>query len=175
MLVIFSTLDISESDRAWIERVRVQHDPQHRIVEPHVTFVFPLYGLSSDDVISHVQTAASEASPITFRLAQAAAVRDPFGPNSHLFLLPDEGADDMRALHARLYGGVLAQMRHPTATYAPHVTVGAFTEHAAAERAAEALDVVNIPGKIDAVLIADFDGARVTTLHRVPLGGLRPG
>lgn len=70
----------------------------------------------------------------------------------------------MRALHARLYGGVLAQMRHPTATYAPHVTVGAFTEHAAAERAAEALDVVNIPGKIDAVLIADFDGAR----HHAP-------
>ena len=132
-------------------------------------------GLSPDDVLSHVQTVASGAGPISFCLSQAAAVRDPFGPNTHLFLLPDEGADDMRALHARLYGGVLAQMRHPTATYAPHVTVGVFAEHAAAERAAEALDIVNIQGEIDSVLIADFDGARVTTLHRAPLGGLRPG
>lgn len=175
MLVIFSTLDISASDRAWIERVRAQHDPQHRFVEPHVTFVFPFDGLAPDDVLSHAQTVASEASSITFRLSQAAAVRDPFGPNSHLFLLPDEGADDMRALHARLYDGVLAQMRHPTATYVPHVTVGAFAEHDAAERAAEALHVVNIAGQIDAVLIADFDGARVKTLHRAPLSGLRPG
>ncbi len=175
VLVIFSTLDISAGDRAWIERVRVHYDPQQRMVEPHFTFVFPFDGLSADEVLSHVQTVASEASPIPFRLSQAAAVRDPFGPRSHLFLLPDEGVDDMRALHARLYTGLLAQQRHPTAQYAPHVTVGAFVEHAAAELAAEALGVVNIQGKIDSVLIADFDGKRVTVRHKAPLGGVRPG
>lgn len=175
MLVIFSTLNISTGDREWIERVRAEYDPQHRIVEPHVTFVFPFDGLSADDVLSHVKTAASEASPISFRLCRTAAVRDPFGPRSHLFLLPEKGADGMRALHARLYSGVLAQMRHPTAEYIPHVTAGAFAEHRAAERAAQALGVINIQGEIDAVLIADFDGTRVTTRYRAPLGGVRPG
>jgi 2'-5' RNA ligase len=170
VLVIFSKLDIPTCDRAWIDAIRRQHDPQEQMVEPHFTFVFPFEGLSSGEVFAHAQAVASEASPIPFRLSQAAAVRDLFGPGGHLFLLPNEGAPEMRALHRQLYSGVLAPKLHPTATYAPHVTVGAFARHEDAEHAAEHLHSLEIRGMLDAILIAEFEGTSVRELHQLPLG-----
>lgn len=170
MLVIFSKLDIPARDHAWIEAVRGEHDPQQQMVEPHLTFVFPFEGLSSGEVIGHAQAIASEASPISFCLSQAAAVRDQFGPGSHLFLLPGEGARRICALHARLYSGVLAPKLHPTANYVPHVTVGAFARHEDAERLAATLSAVDVRGALRAIVIADFDGFRVKELHQAPLG-----
>lgn len=170
MLVIFSKLNISAYDHAWIEAIRVRHDPQQQMVDPHFTFVFPFEGLSSDEVFGHAQTVANEASPIRFRLAQAAAVRDPLSPRSHLFLLPTEGAPAMHILHDRLYSGVLAPKLHPTVIYTPHVTVGAFAEHQDAERTSATLGAVDIWGALNSIQIADFDGTRVKELYEVPLG-----
>ena len=171
MLVIFAKLDIPASDSAWIEAIRKRYDPQQQMVEPHVTFVFPFEGTSPAEVVAHAEAVARDARPIAFLLSKAAAVRDLDGPGSHLFLLPEDGAPEMRALHARLYSGLLAQKLHPTAKYLPHVTVGAFQRHDDAERAAASLPAVNIRGALRALQIAFFDGVRVESLREAPLGG----
>jgi 2'-5' RNA ligase len=170
VLVIFSKLAIEARPRAWIEDVRRAHDPQQRMVEPHVTLVFPFDGLSTGDVLAHAEGVARGASPIPFRLSQAAAVRDVFDRTSHLFLLPTEGEAAIRALHAQLHSGVLAAKLHPTAVYAPHVTVGAFERHEDAERAAAALPAFDIRGMLNAIQLADYDGTNVTELRELAFG-----
>ena len=105
--VIYSKLVTQPRDRSWIDSFRCAHDPQYSLVEPHVTFVFPFTGVSVEDVLAHAQDVADATRAIDFRLSRAAAVDDPFSANSHVFLLPTYGAEEMRALHARLYSGVL--------------------------------------------------------------------
>jgi hypothetical protein len=88
MLVIYSPLAIEVRHREWIEAVRRAHDPQYALVEPHVTFLFPYSGNPFEAILAHAQDAGRRAPSISFRLARVAAVRDVFGPGSHVFLLP---------------------------------------------------------------------------------------
>lgn len=169
MLVIFSKLSILPRDRDWIESFRRSHDPQHAFVEPHFTFVFPFTGVPIEDVIVHAQEVANATRAIAFRLTSAAAVDDPFSSNSHVFLLPTEGAEELRGLHGRLYSGGLATKRHPTVSFVPHVTVGAFERRQAAERAAASLPSFDVQGRLDAIQVAEFDGNSLTELRRLAL------
>lgn len=167
---MFSKLMIEARDRIWVEDIRKAYDPQREMVEPHFTFVFPFDGLSSDEVLAHAGYVARETSPIAFRLRRASAVRDNFGGGSHLFLLPIEGEAAMRALHKQLYSGLLAPKLHPEATYAPHVTVGAFERHEDAERIAASLPPFDIRGMLNAIQLADFDGTSVRELRELVFG-----
>lgn len=170
MLVIFSKLEIAAQDRAWIDDIRRKHDPQHRLVEPHFTFVFPFDGLSTDEVVAHALDVATDASRIPFRLSRAAAMRDLLGSGSHVFLLPSLGDAEIRTLHSQFYSGVLGPKRHPTAVFVPHVTVAAFERHEDAERTAASLGSFDITGMLSAVHVVDFDGTRVTELCALTLG-----
>lgn len=171
MMVIFSQLDIQRCDREWIEAIRRAHDPQYALVEPHVTFVFPFDGIPIDKLLAHVGEVAKQAAPIGFRLSRATAIRDMSGSVSHAFLMPTEGEETMRLLHARLYEGVLQQKRHPTAAYLPHVTVGAFARHEEAERFAASLGPFDITGTLHTICIARHDGVSLRELQHVALGG----
>lgn len=171
MLVIYSKLGVSDGDHRWINDVRQAHDPQHRMVPAHFTFVFPFDGVAIGDVVLHATQVSRATAAIRFRLQDAAAVKDAFGPATHLFLLPTDGADCMRELHARLYGGVLAPHRHPTVPFAPHVTVGAFDQKVDAELAAKRLGGFDIPGVLTSLFIAEFDGRTVADLCELPFLG----
>ena len=170
MLVIFSKLAIRAEDREWIDSSRSAYDPQHDLIAPHFTFVFPFDGVPLEAVLTHVRQVADATPRLPFRLSQAAAVADPFGPRSHVFLLPTAGAEPMTSLHARLYSGVLSPKLHPTVPFAPHVTVAAFERLEDAERMAASLPAFDIRGVLEAIHIAEFDGTRVTELHELGFG-----
>lgn len=169
MLVIFSKLMIQAEDREWIESIRRAHDPQHAIVAPHFTFVFPFTGIAVEDALAHARNVAEATPRLAFRLCQATAVDDPLSSGSHVFLLPSDGSHEMRALHARLYSGILAPKLNPAVPFLPHVTVGAFERRDSADRVVASLPSFDIRGTLDAILLAEFDGRTVTDLHRLGL------
>jgi 2'-5' RNA ligase len=169
VLVIISWLDLAAPDRRWLEEIRQQHDPQHAMVAAHFTLVFPFDGPSLDEVLEHASAVASTTSPINFRLAAAKAVRDSLAPQSHVFLVPEQGANEVRALHDRLYTGVLAAKLRADVPYEPHVTVGAFTVHTEAERTACDIGAISVGGWLSALDLAEFDGRNVTHRHRLRL------
>lgn len=171
MLVIYSGLKISDADHQWIESVRRAHDPQHPMVAAHFTFVFPFEGTGADVAIEHAARVAAATSPIPFRLTKAASVKDAFGSATHLFLLPREGEEAMRNLHAQLYAGVLAQHRRTEIPFLPHVTVGAFEEAQEAARAADRLGGCDVAGELTDLRVAEFDGRSVVDLCELPLRG----
>jgi 2'-5' RNA ligase len=170
MLVILSKLVTGADDRAWIDRVRLAHDPHYAVVGPHFTLVFPFAGLSVEEVTRHAEAVAATTSAVRFRLSRAAAVRDAFAPRSHVFLLPTEGEYRLRQLHRRLYSGVLAPKLHPEIPFVPHVTVGAFDQHEDAERLAGSLEPFEMEGDLHEMELADFDGKAVTELRRFRFG-----
>lgn len=170
MLAIISRLDIGESDRRWLEAIRRRFDPQKGMVDGHVTLVFPFDRLGVSTVATHAGAVAAVTAPIAFRLATVQAVCDALGPRSHLFLIPAQGADDICALHDRLYTGPLAPMLRTDIPYQPHVTVGAFSARADAQRAAAGLGAIDIPGRLESIDLVEIAGRRLTDLYRIPLG-----
>ena len=172
MFVIFSKLVIHAGDRAWIDSIRRAHDPQQAIVAPHFTFVFPFAGVSIEEVFEHAQNIATATKTLAFRLSRAAAVEDPFSALTHVFLLPTDGADEMRELHGRLYSGVLAAMLHPTLSFIPHVTVGGFERREDADRLVDSLSSFDVGGTLEAIQVAEFDGKNVTELRQFKFTGL---
>ena len=170
MLVVFAKLVIDKPDRDWIERIRSAHDPQHRFVEPHFTLVFPFDGIPVEQVAPHFSSVVSATRAINFVLKRAAAVPDPFGARSHLFLLPEEGNDSLHRVHKRLYSGVLATKLRADIPFMPHVTVGGFASHEEAERTARSLGPINIEGKLNCVELAEFDGSLVSEIRTFEFG-----
>jgi 2'-5' RNA ligase len=170
MLVVFSKLRISDEDRNWIERIRARHDPQHGLVPAHVTFVFPFAGTPADEVAAHAAEVAAETAPIAFVLGMASAAPDPLSPVSRVLLLPVAGAEPMRALHGRLYAGVLARHLREDIAFEPHVTVGAFDDQDDARRLAASAPPFSIGGSLLGLTLAEFDGDALTELGELRFG-----
>jgi 2'-5' RNA ligase len=168
VLVIYSKLAVSDGDHQWIEGIRQAHDPQHQMVAAHFTFVFPFAGTPVDDAIAHAARVSEATASIHFRLTEAAVVKDALGPATHVFLLPTVGAHRMRELHGQLYSGVLASHLHSSIPFSPHVTVGAFEQEADAASAANHLGEFNIPGVLEGLFVAKFDGRVVVDLCELP-------
>lgn len=168
MLVIFSELLVDADDAAWIDRIRRIHDPHQTMVGPHLTLVFPFEGLAAGRVCDHVAAVAAASPILKVRLDRAAAVRDAFAPGAHVFLLPGRGGAGLRRLHRQLYAGVLAPKLDPLFAFRPHVTVAAFERLEDAERLAATLEPVLMDGRVDGLVVAEFDGRAVETLARFP-------
>ena len=115
---------------AAIEALRARFDLLADKVAYHVTLVFPFESnLTHVELHALVQQACAGMTPFQLSLGCACLQED------GLVVLPvEQGAEQLRTLHARLYSGLLAAYRHPTLPYQPHVTVGRC--HAAADSAA---------------------------------------
>lgn len=168
MLVIFSRPQIDAEAAAWIDRIRRVNDPQHAMIGPHVTLVFPFGGLPVGQVVAHARAVAAAASALAFRLDRAAAVRDAFAARSHVFLMPSTGARRLRRLHRQLYSGVLAPKLDPRVPFRPHLTVAAFERFGDAQRLAASLEPFGIVGRLEGLVLGEFDGKAVTELDRFP-------
>ena len=169
LLAIISRLELGAADRRRIETIRRRGDPMHPYVAAHFTYVFPFDGPGLDEVRAHAAGVAGATAAIPFRLVAARAVPDATAPRSHVFLVPGEGGDKLHRLHDRLYTGPLAATLRRDIPYIPHVTVGAFPEHAEAERAAAAIGPADIAGTVSALELTTFDGRDVTIIARFRL------
>ncbi len=171
-LFIIAPLVISAGDRAWIEAIRRDHDPQAGVVEAHVTLVFGVRALGSEEMVAHVGAVARAMPPIAFHLDRAVAVRDETGARSHVFLALSDGAADVCTLHQALYAGPLAWALREDIPFFPHVTVASFADHDAAVRLADGLmeRELSIFGALDRLDVVAFDGQTLQRVQSLPLG-----
>lgn len=172
-LYVIAPISVPGGDRAWIDALRRDHDPQAGLIEPHVTFVFGVRGLRPDAMVAHVTRITATTPPITFHLNRAETVRDDTGVISHVFLIPSQGRAQMRQLHGALYAGRLAPERRADIPYVPHVIVAAMADHARAEHLVAEISQagVSIRGRLQRLDIVAFDGR---TLKRLQSLQFRP-
>jgi 2'-5' RNA ligase len=171
-LAVVSYPVLAPADRDWIESLRALHDPQATRLAGHVTLVFPAAGIGGD-VNAEVAAVARAARPIPFVIRWARAVRDVSGSGGHVFLIPDEGFDEITALHHALYGGGFAASRRVDIPFVPHITVGASHDFSTCEAIARGLTPLDrqVRGRIETIDLLEIGDGSMTSLAQVPLGG----
>jgi 2'-5' RNA ligase len=162
---------VSDDDQRWIEDVRKAHDPQSALLAAHFTLVFPVH-VPASAVVDHAKSVLAEFQEIKFVLRRARVVRDVVGnAGAHVFLVPDQGADEITRLHERLYGGLLEPCLRTDIPFVPHVTVAADRDFNRCEQLADRLNEQRrqISGVLTGVDVVEGD-AEVRTVARLRLG-----
>lgn len=162
---------ISEEDHALIEKFRAQYDPQFSIIKPHFTLVFPLEGLDEIEFADYAASILHGKPGFHVRLRAAIIHKDELSENFHVFLVPDEGSEQITDLHSSLYKDVLKEYLMKDIPYAPHITIGTTLNE---NECIEMVGVWNrmnieIRGEINAVEVLSFDQGKVRTIERVEL------
>jgi 2'-5' RNA ligase len=79
----------------------------------------------AEALVAHVSRVVASHSSFAVTITHAVAHRDQPASGSHLFLVPDEGAEPIRRLHDDLYSGMFREHLRADRPYLPHITVGA--------------------------------------------------
>jgi 2'-5' RNA ligase len=112
------------SPRDWLEKTRLRFDPKAELVPPHVTVVFPTVKLSEEEMASEALSLLVESKSFTMSFSEVRIVNEEESGLVSLFLIVDNGFEEVVELHRRLYSGRLAGELRREKPYLPHVTLG---------------------------------------------------
>jgi 2'-5' RNA ligase len=121
-IVAFPSLE--DSERQWIESIRAKHDPQSGRIAAHFSLVSPTV-LSRHLIETQAARVAAATEPIRVVLRRASVAPDSVGGGGHVFLMPEEGRDQIAQLHDRLYEGALQPHLRKDQPFRPHLTIAA--------------------------------------------------
>jgi 2'-5' RNA ligase len=171
-IVAFPSMEAS--DRQWIESIRARHDPQAPRIGAHVSLVFPTI-LSRRTVEMQAARIVRISQPIKFVLRRAAVVEDSIGAGGHVFLLPEEGRDQIVQLHDRLYEGALQPHIRKDLPFRPHLTVASKTASDPLHELAGEINAANrsIRGFIAEIVLVEVEPGAIRPIMHFQLGGLQ--
>ena len=163
---------IAETNRAWIERVRQQYDPNVDLIAGHFTFCFSLQGISQEALTEHVARIASRVSAFPFECRTVSLGEDDVGADAYVFLTPEQGGEAITRLHSTLYTGLLAGHLNPKIPFVPHLTLGRVSDRSSAMRICVELNDqgVLVEGRIASLSIVRRTSASVEVCSTVALG-----
>ncbi len=164
-IAIVSYPSLDDGDRQWIETFRARHDPQAGRVATHFTFVFPI-DMNPGMVEGELPAVARSTSPISISIRRSKLVQNAVGGGIGVFLVPDDGREEIEALHDRLYAGVLRPYLRTDIPYIPHLTIGVAQNLADAERLMDELAMGSrvIRGTLTGMDLVDLQAARIQTV-----------
>ena len=107
-----------------IQEFRLKHDPQSKLVPPHVTVVFPFdIDLKDDELTRHCQNATKGVNRIEAQLGSIS-----IEPNGYVFFLLEQGGQEIIEIHNQLYSGPLEDQYIGT-SFKPHITIARFDNY----------------------------------------------
>tara|TARA_R110001592_G_scaffold291221_1_gene560587 strand:- start:633 stop:1127 length:495 start_codon:yes stop_codon:yes gene_type:complete len=102
-----------------IQKFRERNDPIWRLIEPHITLVFPFdSAISDEELIEHVETKVVSTSSF-----KASLCPQPTIDSGYIYFPILLGNGQISALHDRLYEGLMSKHLQDR-PYVPHITVG---------------------------------------------------
>jgi 2'-5' RNA ligase len=162
---------LNEIDRAWLETIRRQHDPQAELIPAHLTLMFPV---SAN--IELLQTQADRCSAVhqvfDIRITRAQGYRDAMNGWSYIFILPTMGSGQITAINDCLYSGEFCgDLRHDL-PYQPHITVARKSSFVECAALASSLNDkgINIPGRVGTIEVIAIQPASIIPLAEFGLG-----
>lgn len=172
-LVLLSYPVISDSDLAWIQNVRAEHDRlYYNVAAPHFTIIFPISNLDQESFVTHVMEHVRETAAIQFVLRCAVVVKDVLSEYMHVFLVPDEGFSDIVKVHDRLYSGSAAPHLRLDIPYLPHIGIGNSLDPLICKRLVDELNASDfqIRGEIKTLDIVSYEEDTITPIKTLELG-----
>lgn len=164
--------ELSEESYDLIQAYRKQHDVlYYNLVAPHVTFVFPVEGISELDFINEVESLVTHISPVDFVLRCATVNKDAFREMYHTFLVPDEGYGRIIKLHDQLYSQLFKQHLRLDIDFIPHIGIGNSTDKFICKQMADEWNRndFSIAGRITALSLVKYENNLIQTIHEVKL------
>ena len=105
-----------------IDEIRIKYDPLVKLVQPHVTLVFPFKSeLTDEEILRGICSSLDKVSKFKLTLKGIEKSSDSYG--NYIFLKVKEGNDEIVNLHDRLYEGIFKKYKVDI-PYVPHMTVG---------------------------------------------------
>lgn len=105
-----------------IHNLRAVYDPLAKLVQPHITLVFPFTSaIETKQLVDHVSKSIEGIKSFDITLYRISPC---LAGGNYLFLNVREGNDEIRFIHDRLYTGILEEFLRKDIPYVPHMTVG---------------------------------------------------
>ena len=173
-LYVVGAPSFSPPDTAVLRRLRARyHTGEASIIGPHVTFMFAIDAEAWGELRPHLMAVAKASVPVDLVLRRVMVKPEPATGKHYTFLMPQEGREALTALYRTLHGGAFMRFISRDISYDPHVSVGQFTEPAAAQELADRLarDGVNYAGRIMQIDTVLTDGSSIVHYASMPLTG----
>lgn len=173
-LLVIAFPVIKAKDFEWIQFYRKTNDLlYYSVVDPHFTFVFPVFDKAEQDFIQEIAMQAKNIPPINFEIVKAICHKDELQDNLyHQFLVPGKGNTEIIALHDKLYSGILAPHFRTDIPFMPHIGIGNSKNKDHCIKAVDELNEqpINISGSIKSLTVVKYLNNKVTPLMEIQLG-----
>jgi len=154
-MVICGVIFVSGQVEKAIRGVYDKHNPISSHVRPHLTLLFPSEtGLRPGEIYAHLEKIASET--VRFNVGFNGVKLHPEDLLAYLDI--SEGANRLRLLNRKLYGGEFEELLDVGRPFYPHLTLGRFETEVDMNRAYDELKDFN--------LTLDFIAERLSLLER---------
>ncbi len=164
--------ELRPEDLEKIQNFRSQHDELYfNVVDPHFTFVFPVTGISQEEFTREIKLRATNFKNIDFIIRGAKVHNDAFSDFFHVFLVPDEGNEQIIELHDKLYSGKLKEHLRTDLEYIPHIGVGNSKDKSVCTKLADGWNAKEfaISGVISKVTVVKYEENKITELEEIEL------
>jgi hypothetical protein len=116
--------DLAVDDYNKIQEYRKINDPLFfNVVDPHFTFVFPVFDMGEASFISEVKDKSKEFTKVDFTICCATITKDSFSDYYYLLLVPDEGYSRIVKMHDKLYSDKLKDNLRLDIDFTPHMGI----------------------------------------------------
>jgi len=169
VVLIYPKIDSVDYD--FIQNIRLEHDKQYSMADPHFTVVFPTQEPTESWLINHTTEKFKNIKMFSLLLTKATVQHNQFSNQFEVFLLPDEIDRNIARLHDLLYEGELASELRTDIPYVPHITVASNDSRDEMEKLATSISQksLSIECIIDEVTICTFDGKEVKSIENIHL------
>jgi hypothetical protein len=125
--MFYALVHFPEIDYSKINLLRKKYDPTYRIIDPHLTLMFPVSeSIGEQNLSHHLSAIFNSVSPFSIHVSGFVKSWDHW-----LFLTIKEGNSEVIQLYNRIYSGILASYKRSDITFIPHIGLGLFTQSGA--------------------------------------------
>ena len=120
-ILIFPTFE----NMTVIDTIRAQYDPLSKLINPHITLVFPFESeLETSELAEHIRNALNDYRPFYLKM-KGITVNIELEEN-YLYLNVAQGLNELYGLSKALYTGILEKYQSDIYKnhYLPHITLG---------------------------------------------------
>ena len=151
-----------QTDTNDIQTFREKYDPQYGIIPAHITIVSPFSEIEEPDILEHINKVTQNTQAFSIQIHGIQK-----SPDEYLFLLVQEGKENITDLRRKLYSGKLEQFFSKDFLFIPHITMGEYTK--VSQKALETASI-NLWCRIETVSLIRGDGmSPAKTIHTFPL------
>lgn len=170
--LVISYPELSLSDYNRIQNYRRVNDPlYYSVVEPHFTFVFPVFDIEQEVFLQEATSLLKGVKKIDFTLRCATINKDAFSDYFHILLIPEEGYSKIVKLHDRLYSGLFKNNLRLEIDFIPHIGIGNSLDKFACKQMVDEWNSQDfaLSGTIASMSIIKYENNQVSTIKELTL------